>query len=189
MIEFLETDLPTQDTGLAFIYCDYKQKGSQSLENFIGALVTQLLRRHSTIPVDVRNLHEKHRAKGTPPGYNEYLDLLQSLTKGLAEMSLLVDALDECIHQDGESLWSGLLDGVKANVPNLRLLCTSRHISDMGERLGDSTHIEIRADNKDIRTYVLAQIKSRNRLLGFCTKDAALENNILEAITSNAAGM
>jgi hypothetical protein len=59
----------------------------------------------------------------------------------------------------------------------LCLLCTSRHISDMGG-IRDSTRIEIHADDADIRTYILAQVKSRDRLLGFCSKDAALESEI-----------
>ena len=71
----------------------------------------------------------------------------------------------------------------------LRLLCTSRYISDMGGILRDSTRIEIRADYADISTYILAQVKSRDRLLGFCSKDAAPESEILEAVASKALGI
>jgi hypothetical protein len=71
----------------------------------------------------------------------------------------------------------------------LRLLCTSRHISDMGGILRDSTRIEIHADDADIRTYILAQVKSRDHLLGIRSKDAALESEILEAVASKALGI
>jgi hypothetical protein len=111
------------------------------------------------------------------------------LAEGFDEMYLVIDALDECIDRNGESIWSGLLTKVTTSIPNLRLLCTSRHISDMGGILGDSTPIEIRADDADIRTYILAQIKSRDRLLGFCGKDVALKSEILEAVASKAVGM
>jgi hypothetical protein len=189
VIEFLEADLPLQDTGLAFIYCDYKQSALQSLERFIGSIIRQLAQRASAIPQSVCNLHEKYRAKGTPASLTEYMELLQSLAKGFDEMYLVIDALDECIDRNGESIWSGLLTQVMTHVPNLRLLCTSRHISDMGGVLRDSTRIEIRADDADIRTYILAQVKSRDRLLGFCSKDPALESEILETVASKAVGM
>ena len=189
MIEFLEADLPLQDTGLAFIYCDYKQSALQSLEHFIGSIIRQLAQQASTIPQSVCNLYEKYRAKGTPASLVEYLELLQSLAKGFNEMYLVIDALDECIDRNGESIWSGLLTKITAYIPNLRLLCTSRHISDMRGILRDSTRIEIRADDADIRTYILAQVKSRDRLLGFCSKDPALESEILEAVASKAVGM
>ena len=189
MIEFLEADLPLQDTGLAFIYCDYKQSAVQSLEHFIGSVIRQLAQRASAIPQGVCNLYEKYRAKGTPASLTEYMELLQSLAKGFDEMYLVIDALDECMDRKGESIWSGLLTKVMAYVPNLRLLCTSRHISDMGGVLRDSTRIEIRADDADIRTYILAQVKSRDRLLGFCNKDPVLESEILEAVASKAVGM
>jgi len=189
VIEFLEADLPLQDTGLAFIYCDYKENALQSLERFIGSIIRQLALQASAIPQSVCNLYEKYRAKGTPASLLEYLELLQYLAKGFDEMYLVIDALDECIDGNGESIWSGLLTNVTTYIPNLRLLCTSRHISDMGGILRDSTRIEIRADDADIRTYILAQVKSRDRLLGFCSKDAALESEILEAVVSKAVGM
>jgi hypothetical protein len=148
-----------------------------------------LVEQRSAIPEDVHKLHKKHRGKGTTPSCTEYLELLQSLAKGFAEMYLVIDALDECINKDSESIWSGLLIKVKACVPNLRLLCSSRHISDMGGILKDSTRIEMHATDADIKTYLLAQIGSRDRLLGFCNQDASLQNEILEAVASKADGM
>jgi hypothetical protein len=189
VIEFLEADLPLQDTGLAFIYCDYKQSALQSLELFIGAIIRQLAQQASAFPQSVCNLYEKYRAKGTPASLLEYLELLQYLAKGFDEMYLVIDALDECIDRNGESIWSGLLTKVTTSIPNLRLLCTSRHISDMGGILRDSTRIEIRANDADIRTYILAQVKSRDHLLRFCREDSALESEILEAVASKAVGM
>ena len=189
MIEFLEADLPLQDTGLAFIYCDYKQSALQSLERLTGSIIRQLVQQASAIPQSVCNLYEKYRAKGTSASLIEYLELLQSLAQGFNEMYLVIDALDECIDRNGESIWRGLLTKVSTYIPNLRLLCTSRHISNMGGILRDSTRIEIRADGADIRTYILAQVKSRDRLLGFCSKDPTLESEILEAVASKAVGM
>jgi len=189
VIEFLENDLPIPDIGLAFIYCDYTKYKSQTIKYFIGTIVRQLVEQRSAITEDVRLLHKKYRRKGTPPSITEYLELLQSLARASSEVYLIIDALDECIDNSRESIWGSLLTKLKISVPNLRLLCTSRYISDIGGRLKNSTRIEIRARDVDINTYILAQIESKDRLLGLCEEDDALKDEILVAVGSNTEGM
>ena len=189
MVEFLENDLPIPDIGLAFIYCNYKERLSQSVEYMAGIIVRQLVEQRRVIPEEVRALYRKHREKGTRLSSAEYLELLQSLAKGCSETYIVIDALDECINKDDESIWGGLLAELRASIPNLHLLCTSRHISDIGGSLAGATRIEIRASDADIKAYVLAQVKSKDRLRGFCRDDAALQDEILEVVGSKADGM
>jgi hypothetical protein len=189
VIEFLEKDLPISDTGLVFIYCNYKERLSQSVECFAGMISRQLVEQRSVIPEEVRMLYGKHRGKGTRLGCAEYLELLQSLAKGCFEVYIVIDALDECINKDEESIWSSLLTKLKASVPNLHLLCTSRHISDIGGSLAGATQIEICASDADIKAYVLTQVGSKDRLLGFCRDDATLQDEILKVVGLKAKGM
>ncbi|KAH0553143.1 hypothetical protein GP486_006671, partial [Trichoglossum hirsutum] len=189
VIEFLEKDLPIPDIGLAFIYCNYKERLLQKIEYFAGTIARQLVEQRPAITDEVRELYEEHCGKGTRLSCAEYLGLLQSLAKGCSEVYIIVDALDECIDKDEESIWSYLLTKLKASVPNLHLFCTSRHISDVGGSLVSSTHIEIRASDADIEAYVQEQIKSKNRLLGFCREDAALQDEVLAAVRLKSRGM
>lgn len=189
MIEFLEKDLPIPDTGLAFFYCNYKERLSQSVEYFASTIARQLVEQRSVIPEEVRTLYRNHRGKGTRLGCAEYLELLQSLAKGCFEVYIVIDALDECINKDDESIWSCLLTKLKSSIPSLHLLCTSRHISDIGGSLTGATQIEIRASDADIKAYVLAQIGAKDRLLGFCRDDATLQDEILKVVGSKAEGM
>lgn len=189
IIEFLDNDLPIPDTGLAFIYCDYKEYQSQTTKHFVGAIVRQLSTQRPAIPEEVCNLYEKHRTKGTSPSLAEYLMLLQSLAQGCSEVYLVIDALDECTDKDGTSIWSSLVTELKRSVPNLRLLCTSRTISDTRGSLRDSTHVEIRVSDADIRAYIQRQVESSDRLFGFCEQDGALRDEIVMAVESNTAGM
>ncbi|KAH7131162.1 hypothetical protein EDB81DRAFT_134285 [Dactylonectria macrodidyma] len=189
VVEFLESDFPVSSIGLAFIYCNHKQKLSQSVEYFLGIIARQLLERRQAIPNDVRTIHEKHRGKGTRPTGEEYVELLQSLAKECSEVYIVVDALDECINNKGESLWNDLLTQLKRSILNLRLLCTSRHINDIGGVLTGSTHVEIRASNADIEAYIQAQIKSKDRLRRFCEERPGLQNDILQMVASKAEGM
>jgi hypothetical protein len=74
-------------------------------------------------------------------------------------------------------------------VPNLRLLYTSRHIEDISGALFGSILIDIRASDEDIRTYVLAQIKSEETLFQICEEDTHVQDEIAEAIVSESNGM
>jgi hypothetical protein len=189
VIEFLEKDLPIPDTGLAFFYCNYKERLSQSVEYFASTIARQLVEQRSVIPEEVRTLYGKHRGKGTRLGCAEYSELLQFLARGCFEVYIVIDALDECMNKDEESIWSGLLTKLKASIPNLHLLCTSRHISDIGGSLAGATQIEIRASDADIEAYVLAQVSSKDRLVGFCRDDATLQDEILKVVGLKAEGM
>lgn len=123
------------------------------------------------IPEEVRTLYDKHRRKETRLGCAGYLDLLQPISKGCSEVYIIIDALDECINENGESIWSDLLTKLKLSVPNLRLLCTSRHINDIGGSLAGATQIEV------------------DRLVGFCRDDATLRDEILKVAALKAEGM
>ncbi len=189
MIEFLESDLPIQDVALAFVYCNHKEKVSQSIEYFVGAIIRQIIERMQVIPEDVRTLYAKHRGKETRPTRTEYLNLLQSLAKRYSEVYLVIDALDECIDDNNKLIWTSLLTELKKTVSNLRLLYTSRDIDNRSEILAGSTIIDIQASEADISAYVQGQLQSHNELLGFCRKDPTLKNNILHAIVSRSHGM
>lgn len=189
MIEFLEKDLPIPNIGLAFIYCNHKEKLSQNVESFLGTIARQLIEQRQTISEDVHALHESHRGKGTTPTRVEYLTLLQSLATKCSEVYIVIDALDECIDNKGESIWDDLLSQLMGSILNLRLLCTSRDIDDTGGILSSSTCIEIQASDADIEVYVQAQIKSKRRLRLFCDKNPAFQNEIPQVIKLKAHGM
>jgi hypothetical protein len=189
VIEFLESDLSGHDIGLAFIYCDHKNSLLQKIEYFVGAIVRQLVERRPAISEDVRNLWVNNRGKGTAPTREEYLTLLRSLTNEYSELYIVIDALDECIDKDGNIVWNTLIMELKDSVPNLHLLCTSRHIDDPTGILSGSTCIEIVATEPDIRIYVQAQIKSKTILFQFCQQDSSLLNDILQVIILKADGM
>jgi hypothetical protein len=189
VVDFLESDLPAEGIGLAFIYCNHKENQLQRNEYFLGAIVRQIVERRQVIPNDVRTLYEKHLGKKTLPTCTEYLKLLQSLAKECSEVYIIIDALDECIDKDGQLIWSDLLTSLTGSVTNIRLLYTSRHVDDTTGILSRSTLIEIHASEADIRTYVQGQLQSKIVLLQFCREDPTLQNNILQEVVSKADGM
>ena len=76
MVEFLESDLPVRGVALAFVYCNHKEKLSQTIKYFVGAIVRQLVERKAVMPDYLRTLYRSHRGKGTNPVLTKYLELL-----------------------------------------------------------------------------------------------------------------
>jgi hypothetical protein len=191
VVEFLERDLPVRGVALAFVYCNHKEKLSQTIQYFVGAIVRQLVERKAVIPECVRTLYEKHRGKGINPTLAEYLELLRLLAKECSEVYIVIDALDECVDKGGQPIWSDLIIKLQASMVNLHLLYTSRDmdIHDTAGIFRNSTVIPIRATETDIRTYVRGQLQSKNVLLQFCRQDPTLQEDILQAVVSNADGM
>lgn len=191
MVEFLERDLPIRGVALAFVYCNHKEKLSQTIEYFVGAIVRQLVERKAIIPEYVRTLYGNHRGKGTNPTLAEYLELLQSLAKECSEVYIVIDALDECVEKNGQPIWSNLIKKLQASIVNLNLLYTSRdmEIRDTAGIFRNSTVIPIRATETDIRTYAREQLQSNDDLLQFCQQDPSLQEDILQAIVSKAEEM
>ena len=191
MVEFLERDLPVRDVALAFVYCDHKEILSQTIKYFIGAIVRQLVERKAIIPNYVHTLYKDHRGKGTNPTLTEYLELLRLLAKECSEVYIVIDALDECVEEGGQPIWSELIIKLQESMVNLNLLYTSRDmdIRDTAGIFGNSTVIPIRATETDIRTYAREQLQSMAVLLQFCQQDPTLQEDVLQAVVLNADGM
>lgn len=115
--------------------------------------------------------------------------MLKSLANEYSEVYIVIDALDECIGDSGQLIWSELLSMLKDSLPNMRLLYTSRNIHDTAGTFMESTVIPIRGSETDIRTYIKWKLQTKNVLLQFFQQDPTLQNDILEAIVSNAEGM
>ena len=191
MVEFLKKDLPIRGVALAFVYYNYKEKLSQTIEYFVGVIMRQLVERKTIIPDYVHTLYKDHRGKGTNPTLTKYLELLQLLAKDCSEVYIIIDALDECVEKGGQPIWSDLIIKVQASTVNLNLLYTSRDmdIRHIAEIFRNPTVIPIRATETDIRTYAEEKLQSKNVLLQFCQQDPTLQEDILQAVVSNADGM
>ncbi|OJD10599.1 hypothetical protein AJ78_08434, partial [Emergomyces pasteurianus Ep9510] len=189
VVEFLESDLPTQGLGLAFLYCDHKSRLLQTVEYFLGAIIRQIVERRLAIPEDIKTQFQENRGKGPSASSKCLPGLLKSLANECSEVYIVIDALDECIDKNGNSIWNCLLKELKHSASNLHLLCTSREIDDVSGILAESSSIDVRADDVDIQSYIQKQIHDNNTLSQLCKKDPTLKDRILETVTPKADGM
>lgn len=185
VIDKLQNQLSGQNVGLAFAYCHYKERDTQTLANLIASLVQQLVQCLSTIPDQVRTLYTQHNSKNTRPSGEEFLRILQLLVARFSHVYVVVDALDEC----NPETRSKFIKKLQESPASLHLLCTSRDLGDLQEAFSEASRLDIRASDADITRYLEAQIWQVPKLVKFCTKAGDLQSSIIDKLVEKASGM
>jgi hypothetical protein len=187
VIDYLERRFYKDDVAIAFLYCNYKEQETQTLQALIGSLIQQLVQRHRDIPTDLKDLYERHARNKprTPPTLRDCLDLLKSQLARCPKIFLVIDALDECEVQTRTELCAQL-----QNLPeSIHLLITSRPNPELENDINSSARLEILANDNDIEIYLEDQIERVKRLKGHTQADPELRLLIKRTIRDNAQGM
>jgi hypothetical protein len=186
VIGHLQNTFPEDDIGIAFIYCNYKEQGEQTLVNLIASLLQQVLQRRP-LPTKLHALYQHHTSKKTRPTVTECLELLRTELSGHSGAFLVVDALDECeVNNETRSV---LLNNLLKLPTTTSLMVTSRHVPSIELQLDQSCRLEIRASDIDMRIYLERQIQRKERLKRHTQKDSSLIQAILEKVVKAAQGM
>ncbi len=187
MINHLQKSLVDTNIGIAYIYCNYKEAGQQSLTNLIASLVHQLVRRDSVLASDLASLYESHITKDTRPSRDEYAQLLQVAAASFTKVFIIIDALDECVENDGTR--QDLLEELRKLQLKACLLVTSRDLPSIQRQLRSATRLEIQASDDDIMTYLCERISSSEKISMYVKRDPGLHEVIVKTITGKARGM
>ena len=174
------------DVGLAYFYCDFSRQQTQKIETIMLARLRQLAESFTNTPLEIRELHERHRIQRTKPDLEEVRGTLRILAKTLTKFYVVVDALDECQTLDGcqRQLINEILNlqqTIGANV-----LATSRPITHIQDAFHAWKSEEIRAANDDIGNYVDESIAD---LPSFVIASSELQEEIKSCIVEAADGM
>ena len=153
VIDHLQSTL-NDNTAIAWIYCNYKEKSEQTLVNLFGNLLKQLILKRSSVPRHVRRLYEEHRKQNTRPAHSRIVKALQSEIESYSKTFIVVDALDKCPEGSGTRL--GLLEGLRSLPGNVSLMVTSLELP--GIKTESDTRLEIRATEEDVGRYVEGRI-------------------------------
>ncbi|KAG7009377.1 hypothetical protein G7Y79_00002g004920 [Physcia stellaris] len=174
--------------GVAYIYCNYKDRENQSLQNLLSCLIHQLLlqKPHALIH-SVEAMREGHKATGTSPSVAEYVKVLEIAASHFASMSIVVDALDEC--SEDNDVRRNLISVLLELTPVVRLLITSRDIPKIRRQLQNAIHVKVKAREDDILRYIDTRIKRSEQLLIHVNKDRSLQDLIRRNVASKAGGM
>jgi hypothetical protein len=173
-------------TGIAYLYCNFRRQGEQKVHHLLASLLKQLTESQSSLPSNIKDLYNHHKAKRTQPSTDEISKALQSVATVYSRVFIIVDALDECQVLDGcrSNFLSEIFDLQAKTGANF--LATSRFIQDISRKFERSLSLTIRATDEDVQTYLAAQM---NRLPSFVQSSPDLQTKIKLTIAQVANGM
>ncbi|KAF2791757.1 ankyrin [Melanomma pulvis-pyrius CBS 109.77] len=185
-VDHLHNAVQTPDVGIAYLYCNYKRQAEQTTANMLAAILKQLVQDRPSIAQPLSNLYDLHQVRRTRLSLMETLTALQSVLANYSKVYVVIDALDECPERDGTR--SQLLRHCRnlQGQTDLRLMATSRHISDIVEEFKDMPQVEVRASNADVKRYVVGRI---DELPKFVRRDGDLQELIQNKIVEMVDGM
>ena len=181
------TKMPGSTPLVAWIYCDYNDKASQSVSRFLGSLLRQILDCVPNVPDSVHDLYYKHGKGQSPMTLAETISTIQDVLKSRPRSFLIIDALDECteLHDTRESLVKELI----ALTPTVSLLATSRPIVSIERLFDGDPKIRLSPDRADVEKYVEQRLASENKLKRILQADEALGQLIKDTLVDKSDGM
>lgn len=173
-------------SAIAYVYCNFKQKDEQKIEDLIASLLKQLAQVRPSLPVAIKQLHDRHSSKRTRPTLEEITQALCSVVSEYSRVFIVVDALDECQMSDNcRARFLSTLFDLQAK-STINLFATSRVIPEILEKFKKSPCLEVRASDFDIRKYLEGHIAQLGAVV---TERNDLRDMIINTITKAVAGM
>lgn len=172
--------------GITYIYCNFRRRDEQKLDDLLASLLKQLCEPHSSTPKAVKDLYNRHNPRRTRPSVDEISRALQSIAASFSRVFVVVDALDECQTADGcRARFLAEIFAIQAK-SNTNIFTTSRFLPEIGERFDKSTRLEVRATPDDVGSYLDGHMA---QLSGCVTRNQDLQAEIKAAIIDVVDGM
>ncbi|KAF4626816.1 hypothetical protein G7Y89_g11339 [Cudoniella acicularis] len=193
-IQYLKHELQSDEVGLAYFYCDYKDPLKQEPSVVLRTLLSQLSIQNIAVFQNVQNFFKEQckddrAANMIPPS----LDLIRSNFSSLLETSfhkvfIVIDAVDEC--HDRECILKAIT-ALCDTVQHVKIFVSSREDPLINEEFKDFPNLRMRPVHVsgDIESYVDATLSSRIASKKLKVKDADLQHQISETLVVKAEGM
>lgn len=177
----MTTRFPSEDIGIAYIYCGFKDRDEQTPTKIFASILGQLCYRKPVLPGEVKGLYEKTERGGKTPDLCQLVDAIVSVAGHFSRVWLFFDAVDEC---DERTQRVDLLSTIQRFMgTNIGGFATSRsHPEDIQSTFRMTPKIELLARVTDITSFVTSKISARVR-------DQKLVKEIVSQIAGKADGM
>ncbi|OAX80282.1 hypothetical protein ACJ72_05386 [Emergomyces africanus] len=174
---------------VAYYYCDFRNHDSCRPESVVGAIILQICQILPSFPADVGDSFERHigkDGKAAPPNLEELGALLRQVLPLVPDVTIAVDALDEC--HERETLVKILKDLSSNSSTAVKVIVSSRREVDIVRFLKDHPCISTQSSDadEDIHQYIRSAMKLRPRLQKL---SQALQEHIVDTLTKGAGGM
>jgi hypothetical protein len=186
-IEHLEEDSHNQGIPHLYYYFNFRDEATQSCENFLRSINSQLLLSLPDIPLAFKEMYARHKSGHHRPSVKDLTACFIAVIQTVDEVRLFGDAFDECM--DWNNLWHFSSQLAKARIPSLHFLFTSRperHIRDAVNSL-DIPTVDLTCPemNRDIETFVIEQLDDPR----FARISGGGKELVKESLISRAGGM
>lgn len=184
----------SDEVGLAYFYCDYKEPMKQEPSVVLRTLLSQLSTHNPTVSKNIETLYNEQRKDDrttslAPPS----LDLIRSNFGSLLESSfrkvyIVIDALDEC--QELDCILKAIL-AIVDSLTKVKILVTSREDPLIRDEFTDFPNLRVKAKHvsEDIVDYVNFKLNDRISSKKLKVKDDGLRKQISETLVVKAEGM
>ncbi|THW85207.1 hypothetical protein D6D15_08240 [Aureobasidium pullulans] len=178
--------------ALAFFYFDVNGGGQQTVVQMLRTLLSQLCSRSSIILDRLQTLYNTCGKGTSSPSIDQLSDTLKDIIGMSSQVTVVVDALDECDKPSEVISW--LEDLLEANYSTLRLLVTSRSTGETGRAIDGWTRrhelhaIQVDGVNKDISDYLHTRLFSSDEFSRW-SSHKGLREMIEKEVSQQANGM
>ncbi|KAJ7592496.1 hypothetical protein C8J56DRAFT_779080, partial [Mycena floridula] len=178
-------------TAVICIYCDYKQQEKQTPAQLLGNILKQLVQQHPSLSDHLVTLHKTCLSQDARPSIAELFAALQTEVLLYSQVYIVVDALDECseTNQSRALFFPSCPQGLWSLPDHVHLLLTSRDILSISQEFHSTQKLYIEAHNEDLETYIRGRITTNVKLKKLVKDDMTLQAEIIDQVTSKAAGM
>jgi hypothetical protein len=131
---------------------------------------------------NIQSFYKLHQTQDTLPTLEEFTRALELEIALYSKVFIILDGLDECPEDNGTR--GSLLGVLQSLAGTVNLMVTSRDISSIARHFSGTQHLDICANDHDLRTYIGCRIASlpRQHLV-------ELQETIVKTIVENACGM
>jgi hypothetical protein len=190
VINYLKHEFQSEEVGLAYFYCDYKDHMKQEPAVVLRTLLAQLSSQNIAVFQHVQTFFkDQYKENPSPPS----LDLVRSnfepfLRTSFRKVFIIIDALDEC--HDRECILSALRT-IGDSVENVKIFVSSREDPLIQEYLKQFPNLKIRPNHvsADIESYVEATLRTKIASKTLKVRDEELQREILKTLVQKAEGM
>ncbi|XXH04213.1 hypothetical protein Hte_010627 [Hypoxylon texense] len=178
-----------EKNGLAYLYCDYRQRQDQKAWALLGNLWTQLFRGRgpSTTEVDEVLGEVLARPDSTPTRSHIINRIRDEITNGNMErVYIVIDALDECSDENERNLF---IDSLHSLQPLVNVLITSRSTHFDNGEFNSVRSVRFTPSTEDMSSYIRSRIRESKKLTSYIERRRELEEEIQRIVIERANGM
>lgn len=186
LIDHLSAVVTTDNCGIAYLYCSYKDWEKHTAVALLGHINQQLLGLRKSMFNKVYDMYQKH-AKGESRLFlNDQIFLLRTLSEDYKTI-VVVDALDELTTVD--DCRQTVVSELCRLCPSISLLVTSRPLPSLEDMLSAATKIEVQTSAEDMRGYLKHCLPRSESMRNHIKNEPKLVDEICFKVIEKAGGM